>query len=93
MLYQKQLETRYQADVLVVGGGAAGVAAAVAAARMGQKVLLCEAGGCFGGVGTSGMVPSFAPFYEHAVFRHRSGDPPERIQAYSGGAVLDAGGS
>lgn len=62
MLYQKQIETRYDVDVLVVGGGASGVAAAVSAARLGKKVLLCESGGCFGGVGTSGMVPAFAPF-------------------------------
>jgi len=62
MLYQKQIETRYETDVLVVGGGASGVAAAVSAARMGRKVMLCEANGCFGGVGTSGMVPAFAPF-------------------------------
>lgn len=64
MLYQKQIETRYQVDVLVVGGGASGVTAAVAAARQGKKVLLCESSGCFGGVGTSGMVPSFAPFWD-----------------------------
>lgn len=64
MLYQKQIETRYEVDVLVAGGGAAGVTAAVAAARQGKKVLLCEANGCFGGVGTSGMVPSFAPFWD-----------------------------
>lgn len=64
MIYQKQLEVRYKTDVLVVGGGAAGVAAAVACARSGKKVLLVEAQGCFGGVGTSGMVPSFAPFYD-----------------------------
>ncbi len=62
MVYQKKLETRYEVDVLVVGGGASGVAAAVAAARMGKRVLLVETYGCFGGVGTSGMVPSFAPF-------------------------------
>lgn len=62
MLYQKQIETRYEVDILVVGGGASGVAAAVSAARMGKKVLLCESNGCFGGVGTSGMVPAFAPF-------------------------------
>ncbi len=62
MLYQKQLETRYEVDVLVVGGGAAGVTAAVAAARMGRKVLLCESAGCFGGAGTSGLVPCYAPF-------------------------------
>lgn len=62
MLYQKQIEIRYEPDILVVGGGASGVAAAVSASRMGKKVLLCESNGCFGGVGTSGMVPAFAPF-------------------------------
>ena len=62
MLYQKQIETRYTVDILVVGGGASGVAAAVSAARMGKKVLLCESNGCFGGAGTSGMVPAFGPF-------------------------------
>ncbi len=64
MIYQKRLEVRYETDVLVVGGGASGVVAAVAAARQGKKVLLCEAGGCFGGVGTSGMVPNYAPFWD-----------------------------
>ncbi len=62
MLYQKQIDIRYQPDVLVVGGGASGVAAAVSAARLGKKVLVCDSNGCFGGVGTSGMVPAFAPF-------------------------------
>ena len=62
MLYKKQIDIRYTADILIVGGGAAGVAAAVSAVRMGKKVLLCESNGCFGGMGTSGLVPAFAPF-------------------------------
>ncbi|MBQ3178811.1 MAG: FAD-dependent oxidoreductase [Clostridia bacterium] len=62
MIYQKELPVRLEADVVVAGGGASGVAAAVAAARMGKSVLLAEAGGALGGVGTSGMVPAFAPF-------------------------------
>lgn len=60
--YSRELQERYHVDVFVAGGGAAGVAAAVAAARQGKKVFLAEAAGCFGGVGTSGLVPSFAPF-------------------------------
>lgn len=68
MIYQKQLPIRYETDVLVVGGGAAGVSAAVAAARGGAKVLLVEACGCFGGVGTSGLVPAFAPFTDGVNF-------------------------
>lgn len=62
MLYSREIDVRYTPDVLVVGGGAAGVTAAVAAARLGRDVLLCESGGCFGGVGTTGLVPSFAAF-------------------------------
>ncbi|MBQ8334327.1 MAG: FAD-dependent oxidoreductase [Clostridia bacterium] len=62
MLYSRTLDVRYTPDVLVVGGGAAGTAAAIAAARMGRDVLLCESGGCFGGVGTTGLVPSYAAF-------------------------------
>jgi hypothetical protein len=48
-------------DVVVAGGGPAGSAAAVCAARQGAKVLLVEATGCLGGMGTSGLVASFGP--------------------------------
>ena len=48
-------------DVLVAGGGPAGTAAAVCAARLGAKVLLAEATGCLGGMGTSGLVSTFGP--------------------------------
>ena len=41
-----------EAEVIVVGGGAAGVPAAVAAARNGADVLLVEATGCLGGTAT-----------------------------------------
>ena len=36
-------------DVIVAGGGTAGVAAAVGAARAGARVLLLERHGCLGG--------------------------------------------
>ena len=48
-------------DVVVAGGGPAGSAAAVCAARLGSKVLLVEATGCLGGMGTSGLVCAFDP--------------------------------
>ena len=44
------------ADVLVVGGGSAGVAAAVAAAREGADVLLAERYGSLGGLATGGLI-------------------------------------
>ena len=37
-------------EVLVVGGGPAGLSAALGARRAGADVILCEAYGCFGGV-------------------------------------------
>lgn len=42
-------------DVLVVGGGPTGVAAATAAARAGEKTLLIEKYGFCGGMATAGM--------------------------------------
>src|SRR5690554_3968356 len=44
------------ADVIVCGGGPAGIAAALAAARTGAKVRLFEVHGCLGGVWTAGML-------------------------------------
>ncbi|MBP5289485.1 MAG: FAD-dependent oxidoreductase [Clostridia bacterium] len=49
------------ADVLVAGGGIAGVAAALAAARSGKKVLLCEREYLPGGLATLGMVVIYLP--------------------------------
>jgi len=48
-------------DIIVAGGGPAGTAAAVCAGRLGAKVLLLEATGCLGGMGTSGLVTAFDP--------------------------------
>jgi len=51
-------ETRvlHRTDVLVVGGGPAGLAAAIAAARQGAKVDLIERYGYVGGMATGGLV-------------------------------------
>jgi len=43
-------------DVIVCGGGPAGVAAAIAAARAGAKTRLLESCGCLGGVWTAGLL-------------------------------------
>lgn len=43
-------------DVVVCGGGPAGVAAALAAARAGARVRLLEVHGCLGGIWTAGLL-------------------------------------
>lgn len=57
-------------DVCVVGGGMAGVAAAVSSARCGMKTLLVERTGCLGGMATTALVGPFMTSYD------RDGDEP-----------------
>lgn len=53
---ERPLSVANETDVLVVGGGPAGFAAAVAAARTGVKTTLVERYGYFGGQWTGGLV-------------------------------------
>ncbi len=48
-------------DVAVIGGGIAGVAAAVQAARSGMKTVLIEKSALVGGLATSGLINVFLP--------------------------------
>ncbi|MBQ6240952.1 MAG: FAD-dependent oxidoreductase [Firmicutes bacterium] len=64
ILFSKKVEVRYQAQVVVVGGGPSGFCAAVAAARAGADTLLIEEGGCAGGMATRGLVGPFMTSYD-----------------------------
>jgi len=87
-LLQETLSTpvagRY--DVIVVGGGASGTVAAIAAARAGARTLLLERGGCLGGAATANLVAQWVAFF-HGETRVVGGIPyelAERVQAAGG---------
>jgi len=54
----QKLPVLANADVVVAGAGASGVAAAIQAARRGGKVILFDRGPCAGGILSMGLLPS-----------------------------------
>ena len=77
-------------DIIVVGGGPAGVCAAVAAARLGAKVMIAESGNCLGGMATLGLVSPFMTCFdgdgEQMVIRGLFEEIVDRMVA-AGGAI------
>jgi hypothetical protein len=66
--FERKIPVKYSVDVCVVGGGPAGVAATVTAARQGASVFLAEGHSCFGGLGTAGGVWCFTCFADGENF-------------------------
>jgi ribulose 1,5-bisphosphate synthetase/thiazole synthase len=59
----RTLPVARRVEVLVVGGGTAGVAAALAAARNGARTLVVERGGYLGGTGTAALMALYTVPY------------------------------
>ena len=63
MEYRKNLNEE-STDVLVLGGGPAGLTAAIASARAGAKTMLVEKASFCGGMATAGLVAPFMTCYD-----------------------------
>jgi hypothetical protein len=73
-----------ECDVLVVGGGSAGVAAALGAARAGARTRLVERYGFLGGMATAAMVGTVCGLYTTGP-----AGPPHRLNDGVAGEVED----
>ena len=91
MYFQKEIPSLGHYELVVLGGGPAGVCAAIEAARDGAKVLLIEGSGMLGGMATTALVGPFMTNYDREGNRPTVGglyrEILERLAARSG-AIL-----
>ncbi|MBR0873625.1 FAD-dependent oxidoreductase [Bradyrhizobium tropiciagri] len=86
----RQVPVYGEYDVAVLGGGPAGIAAAVAAARAGRRTLLIERYGFLGGMGTAAGVTNFCGLHAnvfgemHRVVQGIASDLLARIDRLGG---------
>ncbi|MGB8455130.1 MAG: FAD-dependent oxidoreductase [Anaerocolumna sp.] len=68
-IQEKQVDIKKEVDVLIVGGGPAGIGASVAAARSGSSVMLLEKRGFLGGNITGSYVENCNHFFFGTSFK------------------------
>src|SRR6202158_3721393 len=82
----RQIPLYGEYEVVVLGGGPAGIAAAVAASRAGRRTLLIERYGFLGGMGTAAGVTNFCGLHAnvygemHRVVQGVASDLLDRIE-------------
>lgn len=88
--YLAKIEDIYTPEVLVVGGGPAGIAAAITAARNGAHTMLIERCGFVGGMATAALVGPFMTCFdgkgEKQIIRGIFDELINRLEA-AGGAI------
>src|SRR5215470_1626697 len=86
----REIPVRGEYDVVVLGGGPAGIAAAAAAGALGRRTLLVERYGFLGGMGTAAGVTNFCGLHAnvrgtfHRVVQGLSRELTDRIDALGG---------
>ncbi|HEV7732332.1 MAG TPA: FAD-dependent oxidoreductase [Candidatus Binatia bacterium] len=70
VLPEERVPVAMEADLVVVGGGSAGMAAAVTGSRLGLRTVLVEEAPFLGGMSTGACVGTFCGFY----YREHGGD-------------------
>lgn len=85
---QRHIPVLDECDVLVIGGGPAGISASLSARRAGADTILLERYGCFGGVITTVGIETLAWYrYEGTVDSEGIGVEMEKLAAKMGGAT------
>ncbi len=76
---RESISVKQEVDVLVVGGGPAGVAAGLSAARLGMKTLVVEQFNCLGGIATAGGHAHICLYSDWGSIRRVVGGIPYEI--------------
>ncbi len=79
-----------ETDVIVCGGGPAGIAAAIASARTGAKTTLIEYHGCLGGIWTAGLLSNIIDYQNKPGIMKELILRLEKSDAQYSGKVYDA---
>jgi hypothetical protein len=89
--FAKAVPISTETQVIVVGGGPAGIAAAIASARQGARTSLLERYGFLGGMATAGLVGPFMTCYDihgqHPIIKGIFEELVDRLVAV--GAAID----
>ncbi|WP_080832208.1 FAD-dependent oxidoreductase [Cohnella massiliensis] len=74
------MKKTFEADVVVVGGGPAGIMAAIAAGRQGARTVLIERDGFLGGMSTAALVYPWMTFHTETGEQVIRGIPQELVE-------------